>query len=250
MTGVVWFFGGNGHSSVRLEAARRALARRPDAPHLVEVPYPGFEGRRRAESLEAFLTEVAGFCRARAAEAVGSYATGIGALVALGLRARGELPHPLIFQGPVLWGLERRMFPALMRSRLARKLLRWTLSHPWCQGWFARGLFLRPPDRATRGRFFEGYARCQAFDDLFAWLTPAWLRVLESQLSERPEALGEVTVWTGGRDHVVGMKELHATERALGVHWPVVEFPHWGHYPMVDVPEEWASALCHAVAAA
>ena len=31
---------------------------------------------------------------------------------------------------------------------------------------------------------------------------------------------------------------------------PVVEFPTWGHYPMIDVPREWAEALVHALATA
>src|SRR5262245_59402396 len=52
---VVLFFGGNGHAAVRLEAATSALARRVRTLELDAVPYPGFEGRPPAGTLEAFL---------------------------------------------------------------------------------------------------------------------------------------------------------------------------------------------------
>jgi hypothetical protein len=246
---IVLVFGGNGHCAMRLEAARKELAGRPEAPELVEVPYPGFEGRPRAASLDAFLDALAHFCSTQGGHAAG-YATGIGALFALGLRARGELRHPLIFQGPVLWGLKHRAFPRLMRSGSARKLLIWALTRVWFQDRLARRLFLNPLEDRDRARFFEGYARCPAFSDLFAWLSPGWLGSLERAFAERPEALGEITVWAGARDRVVGLEELRATECALGGRWPLVVQPRWGHYPMIDQPKEWADALCNALAGA
>jgi pimeloyl-ACP methyl ester carboxylesterase len=245
----VLFFGGNGHCAWRLRSARRALARREARLDLREAPYPGFEGRPRAGSRGAFLSELADWCRA-SAPAAAAMATGIGALVALSLRADNALPLPLIFQGPVLWGLEQRIFPRLMRWPRARKLLRSLFMRSWLHARLARRGFGRPLGGADREHFFEGYAHCAAFEDLFAWFTPDWLRVLEDRLRSRPERLEGITVWVGGRDAVVGRAEVRATERALGVRWPVVEFPDWGHYPMIDVPEEWADALCQAVATA
>ena len=112
-----------------------------------------------------------------------------------------------------------------------------------------RRLFLRPQDEAARARFFEGYARCAAFGDLFAWFTPGELRALERRLAGRADALARITVWLGGRDRVVGRREVEWTEAALKVRWPRVEFPGWGHYPMIDDPEEWADALRDALAA-
>jgi pimeloyl-ACP methyl ester carboxylesterase len=248
MTFEVLHFGGNGHAAIRLEAARAALARRPKAPQLVDVPYPGFEGRRRVDSLEEFLDELAAFCRARPCLPAAAIATGIGALIALSLRARGELDLPLIFQGPVLWGLERRRFPALMRMRLARDLLRKVFAVPQFQDWFVHRYFVRPLDDCVRGRFFEGYAQCVALGDLFRWFDPQWLRAQGRRFAERPGSLRTITVWLGGRDRVVDRLEVDRTEKILGVCWPRVEFPGWGHYPMIDVPEEWADALCDAVA--
>jgi pimeloyl-ACP methyl ester carboxylesterase len=52
-----------------------------------------------------------------------------------------------------------------------------------------------------------------------------------------------VTVWWGERDRVVGPREQHWAEEALGVRWPARTFPSWGHYPMVDGPAAWVAAL-------
>lgn len=246
---VVLFFGGNGHCAWRLESGRRALARRDDGPELREAPYPGFDGRPRAASRTEFLSTLARWCRENTHANV-AMGTGIGALVALSLRAENALPVPLILQGPVLWGLEQRIFPRLMSWPKARKLLSWFLMRSWLQARVTRRCFQRPLERADRARFFDGYARCAAFEDLFAWFTPDWLRLLEERFASHPELLRDVTIWVGGRDAVVGRADVQATERALGVRWPVVEFPDWGHYPMIDDSEEWADALSKAVAAA
>jgi hypothetical protein len=239
----VLHFGGNGHAGVRIEAASAALRLR-GGPTLVDVLYPGFEGRRGVDSLDAFLESTARFCRDVDPRPVAGVASGIGALVALGLRSLGELRDlPLIFQGPVLWGLEHRTFPRLMKPKLARHLLKWLFTVPVVQGRFVRKHFRKPLDRATQKQFFAGYADCSVFGSFFDWFTPAYLRTLEARFHALPEALERVTVWTGGCDHVVGLDDVRATERALGVSWPVVEFPSWGHYPIMDEPEEWADAL-------
>ncbi|MCA1686479.1 MAG: alpha/beta hydrolase [Planctomycetia bacterium] len=248
MADEVLHFGGNGHASSRLVAARGALADVPGAPTLVDVPYPGFEGRPGAATRDEFLDNLAYFCRDH--RAVAGYASGIGALIALGLRARGELNGlPLIVQGPVLWGLQTRAFPRLLRVLPpARGLLRKLFARRGFREHFARKHFRKPLTGEPRERFFEGYARCAALGDFFRWFTPAYLRQLECTLAGHPERLRGVTVWLGGYDRVVGEGEVCATEKALGVSWPVVRFPGWGHYPMIDEPKEWADALCQAVA--
>lgn len=246
---VVLFLGGNGHARARLAAARRALER-CRGPQLLEIPYPGFENRPAAATRDEFLDAVSSFCRERGEGAAAAYATGIGALIALALRARGELCLPLIFQGPVLWGIQHRRFPRIMRSRLARELLTWIMSRPWFQARLSQRLLVRPLDSSTREDFFDGYARCRSFGDLFAWFTPEWLEKLKAELSARPGALEGIKVWVGGLDCVVGLGETLATERALGVRWPLAEFAGWGHYPMIDEPEEWANALRNDVEAA
>lgn len=238
VTKIALYLGGNGHAAVRLDAVRSAL--RPGI-ELIDVPYPGFEGRPASPSLDAFLDEVSQRCREHP-EAVAVVASGIGAMVALGVRTRGVLVDtPLILQGPVLWGLERRAFPKLMQFPPLRAALRWAFTVPSFRRRFARKQFLAPQSPETLARFFDGYARCAAFGDFFRWFTPAYLRRLERELT--PEMRNNVRVWIGGGDGVVGRAEVAATERALGVSWPIREFPSWGHYPSMDVPREWARAL-------
>ncbi len=236
MTRRVLFFGGNGHAAARLAGARPPAARLGIV--LDDAPYPGFDGRPRAASLDAFLDAVERWLPAAALV----YATGVGGLLALCLRARGRLRGtPLLLQAPVLWGLERRVMPRLMRIAPARAVAGFAFARPAFQAWFVRRHFERPLSHAERRAFFDGYAACAALGDLFAWLGPPLLRRLEATLG--PAAAGDVCVWWGGCDRVVSVDELRSTERALGVAWPVRRFPGWGHYPMIDAPEAWADAL-------
>jgi pimeloyl-ACP methyl ester carboxylesterase len=238
LTRRILFFGGNGHCAARLEAARAAASRLDIT--IDEVPYPGFEGRPRAASLDAFLDAIA---RPESSADV-VYATGIGGLLALALRARGDLlDRRLLLQAPVLWGLEHRFMPRLMRIGAVRHLAAAVFTSAPFQSAFARRYFTRELSAAERAAFFDGYARCTALTDLFAWLTPQWLRRLEVRFANDRAALDGIDVWWGGRDGVVTVEELRKTEKALNVRWPLRIFPDWGHYPMIDTPEAWAAAV-------
>jgi pimeloyl-ACP methyl ester carboxylesterase len=232
----VAFLGGNGHCAARLADARRFAA----GLELIDVAYPGFEGRPRARELEGFLDHVARGLRAPALV----YATGIGGLLALCLRARRALDGtPLLLQAPVLWGLERRLMPRLMRLWPAQRLVHRVFASPAFQARFLRKHFQRPPSSDRRAAFFDGYASCAALPDMFAWLAPALLRRLEVELNGCPGTLERITVWWGGKDRVVATDELRWTRAALGVDWPLRVFPQWGHYPMIDEPEAWVAEI-------
>jgi pimeloyl-ACP methyl ester carboxylesterase len=250
------YLGGNGHCTARLAPARTALARLTDETplasfDLVEAPYPGFEGRPRAHDLEQFLNALSASIEAAGGRAKTAilYGTGIGGLFALCLRARGEwMETPLLLQAPVLWGLEHRLMPRVMRFAPARRVLGFLFASAWFQRHFAARQFERPLAPEARDAFFAGYASCAALPDLFAWVTPRLLRRLEVQFAAHPEALRRIECWWGGRDRVVSLQELAWTEKALGTRWPVRTFPHWGHYPMIDEPEEWVRALSDVLA--
>lgn len=240
----VLYLGGNGHAPVRLEPARGVLRRLGDPFALLELDYPA------ASSWENLLTglgaavEEAGRAHPRAPV----YATGIGALVALALRARGLLlAHPLVLQGGVLWGLERRSFPRVMRLPGLPALLAAGLQTSLVRRRFAARHFLRAHPPAFLDAFFEGYRDATAFSGWFEWLRPGLLRTLERELSAAEGALDGIEAWWGGRDGVVGVEELHVTERALGVEIPLRVFPEWGHYPMIDDPEGWVAEVRRVV---
>jgi pimeloyl-ACP methyl ester carboxylesterase len=249
------FYGGNGHSAARLALARLALAELAQQGgiedfDLVNVPYPGFENRPRAKDLDAFLDALSTVIAGRSAKPMVLYGTGIGGLLVLCLRARGEwLDVPVLLQAPVLWGLERRWMPRILRLGPVRFALHRLFAFSWFQSRFVRQQFERPLAPTLRKAFFQGYADCPAAADFFAWLTPALLRRLENQFAGRPQALEGITVWWGRRDRVVNLQELAWTEQALGVRWPVRIFPTWGHYPMIDEPHDWVREVSHALAA-
>jgi pimeloyl-ACP methyl ester carboxylesterase len=229
--------GGNGHCAARLAPARGFAA----DLELADVRYPGFEGRPRARDLEEFLDDVARMLLPPPALV---YATGIGGLLALALRARGALEGtPVLMQAPVLWGLERRLMPRLMRWRPARRLASRVFAARAFQAHFVRRHFMRRLPSEQREAFFDGYARCAALADMFGWLTPDLLRTLERDLAGRARALDGITVWWGEKDRVVAPDELCFTRAALGVDWPLRTFPAWGHYPMLDEPEAWVAEL-------
>lgn len=250
----VLFLGGNGHTPARLVPAREALERRHgEAVALLDVPLAGFGGRSRARSYGDFLDQLEQQAARLGSEMEGTtlYATGVGGLYALGLRARGRIARtPLILQGPVLWGLEQRLFPRLMRAVPgAPALLQRLFRLPAVQRRFVGKHLLRPLADREREAFFEGYRQASSFGDLFAWLTPGHLRELEHTFAEHPGRLERIAFWWGERDTVVGPGELASTERALGRSFPLRRFPTWGHYPMLDDPEGWVDALVDEVLA-
>ncbi|MEM9381196.1 MAG: alpha/beta hydrolase [Planctomycetota bacterium] len=234
---------GNGHVDDRLHRAREAVARL--------APEDRFEVRsidyRDDDSFERLLDDV----RDRLDGVDLLYATGIGGLVALALRARGDLGGvPIVMQGPVLWGLETRRFPRVMRFPGMPRLLVLALSLAPVQRRFERKHFQRPLDEPLRTAFFGGYRDAGAFARWFAWLTPDLLRHLEGELRGRPSRLEGVEAWWGSLDHVVGPEELTRTESALGASIPMRSFPAWGHYPMIDAPDEWVREVSLALASA
>jgi hypothetical protein len=232
------FLGGNGHAPARLQPARDALAAAGGTFELVEVEVPGFDGRARAHTLDETLAAIAGQLDGGGL----LYATGIGGLLALGVRARRDTP-PLLMQAPVLWGLERRWLPRLLRLPPLRAAAASLFRVSPFQRRFWRHQVGLPWSDPARAPFFEGYARCAAFGDLFRWIGPAWLHELETALRARPQALADVTVWWGGQDTVVGTEELRIGEATLGVRFALREFPSWGHYPMLTDPAGWVAAL-------
>jgi Alpha/beta hydrolase family len=248
----VLFFGGNGHSAARLDAAQAALAALAPPPfELVSVPYPGFEGRPRAPSFEAFVSEVAASALALCGPRTVVYATGVGGLLVLKLRACGALRDlPAVFQAPVLWGLERRWMPRLMRLGLAQIALRRAFASPLFQRRFARKHFRALPSPEVTRAFFDGYASCAALPDFFEWLTPALLRSLEARLAEDSALLDRITFLWGALDTVVPPREIAWTEQAIGAKLDVSILSDWGHYPMIDDPESWVREVYRVATAA
>ena len=257
MTRPILHLGGNGHASARLDRARVALAARCPMIELVDLAYPGFEGRPRARSLDNFLDATSRLADPRLARAPHR-----------GLRLRDRrpdrprlarpggswpaLPAGLRGAGPLGPG-DPDLPPRLMRIVPARP--RPCSAPRSASGYFRRRFARKHFDVGARpghpGRVLRRLSPLLGLRRLLPpGSDPGYLRTLERDFALRPEALERITVWVGGLDRVVGLAEVRATERALGVRLPAVEFAGWGHYPMIDVPEEWADALCLSLAPA
>lgn len=235
---VVRVLPGNGHVEERLDAARGAAAELP-RPFRIESVHYDTSVRAFDDLLDRVEDEVA--------DADLVYATGIGGLVHLALLARGTRERPAIWQGPVLWGLESRRFPKIMRLPLMPRALTLALRTGPVRRRFERKHFLRPLDPDLRAAFFGGYDDARAFARWFGWLTPALLRDLEPRLGGRQELVDPIRVWWGREDHVVTPEELRITERALDLRFHLEIREGWGHYPMIDDPRGWAREVAAAL---
>lgn len=233
--------GDMGHALCRLSRARATC--RPLGFDIKEVHYPGFEGRPRAVSLDAFFEAVemqVDIYRLSHARPL-IYATGLGSLVLLGLRARGKVQDlPAVIQGavPWLWARERTQGSAAVGEEA-----RLSLSEPEARERFIQEHIHSPMDRSEREAFFAGYATCTAFPDVYEWFESGWLASLEGTLAGRPPAINDIQVWLCGEDGHTDEAEHDATMRALGAAWPTERVETWGHFPYLDAPGPWTSAL-------
>lgn len=237
---LVAFLPGNGHVDARLDPARAAIDGLSDAQRFRMASCAVPTDLERFEDALSAVEEAT-----RGADLI--YATGIGGLVALALRARGAAPQPTILQAPVLWGLESRRFPKLMRLPLMPRALVLALRQGWVQRRFMRKHFRAPLRPDMRAAFFGGYRDASAFARWFEWLTPELLRSLERELAARPDWTADLEAWWGTHDHVVTPEELRITEAALGATIPLRTFDDWGHYPMIDDPGPWVREVAAAL---
>ncbi len=233
--------GDMGHALCRLSRARATC--RPLGFDIKEVLYPGFEGRPRASSLDGFFEavelQVDIYRMSHSRPLV--YATGFGALVLLGLRARGNVKDlPAVIQGAIPWIWARGHTQG---GAAAGEAARLSLSDPSGREAFVNRHLRSPMDQAEREAFFAGYASCKAFPDVYEWFDSGWLASLEGTLAGRPPAIDDIRVWACGEDEYVDEAEQDAAERALGAEWPSERIESWGHFPYLDAPGPWTSAL-------
>ncbi|MEM8709991.1 MAG: hypothetical protein AAGG01_03495 [Planctomycetota bacterium] len=233
--------GGLGHSLFRLSRARATS--RGVGFDIKEVLYPGFEGRPPAASLDNFFEQVelqVDVYRLSHKKPL-VYATGFGALVLLGLRARGRVRDlPSVIQGAVPWHWALRETggdPA--RGEAARV----SLTEPAQQEAFVVEHLHSPFDAEERKAVFGGFVTCTAMPDLYGWFDAGWLAWLEGTLAARPTAIDDISVWLGGEDTLIDEDEHDAAVRALGANWPLERAQSWGHFPYLDAPGPWVAAL-------
>ena len=234
------YLGGYGHCGARVAPATQALAEHGIT--LIDIPYPGFEGRPSPPDFDSFLE---GTARALAdAQVSGLYASGLGGLLVLFLRRLGSARVPVIMQAPEWPGQARALHFKLLRHPAARVVLpRLVRLDPFRRVAAARYFERRlAPDE--RKAVFDGLAGCNALFDLIDWITPEVLEALQRYYQlERALLHDGIQVWWGGRDPIASEYELYGGEFDMRIHWPVELYDGWAHFPMVDTPQRWAAEV-------
>ena len=205
---------------------------------LAAVTLPGFAAVPADPALRS-LADFAG-CLARLVEPLPRpriiLGHGIGGSIALELVQRhADLVDGLILHAPVGARLDRRIFPKLMATPGARSLGRRLFASRLLRPIVRRMLFSRTVPAHYLDRFFEEYRQCSAFSQMFDLITPAWFQGL------RPTELSSALLW-GEDERLLSVDQL-TDYQALLPCAVARRVPGWGHFPMIERPEEYAAEI-------
>ena len=209
---------------------------------LQAITLPGFQGRVLPEgtvTIETFATAVRNaIAGVRAADPTGTIVLlghGIGGSIALDVVAHdASVADGLILLSPVGVKLDERWFPKVMSKPPIRKAAKAIISSPVMQATAGRFLF-KPAPRPFAKRFLAEYANAEAFEVMFDLLNADWFESLP------PVGIPVAIVW-GGNDRVLDVSHVEAYEEAIADTRRIVR-DDWGHYPMIEQPEDFASAV-------
>jgi pimeloyl-ACP methyl ester carboxylesterase len=226
---------GNGGGSFRFSRLPEPLA--PDVA-LRAVDLPGFGGTPIGADV-ATVADYGRHLRARLVEVDRPRVLlghGIGGSLAItALQDHDDAADGLVLHAPVGADLEGRWFPRLMRPRPARTAVKRAIAAAPTQWALRSRLFAPgvPPEVADR--FLADYRHCAAFELMFDLLTPEWFASL------RPVTTPAVVLW-GERDRVLRHGQADAFDPLVPGARRVVE-PGWGHFPMIDEPDAYATRI-------
>ncbi|MEM8619070.1 MAG: alpha/beta fold hydrolase [Actinomycetota bacterium] len=159
---------------------------------------------------------------------------GIGGSIALDMVQRHDVDG-VILHAPVGTRLERRWFPRLMRPEPVRALIKWGISSKVTRPIIGRRFFSSSVPTDYRNRFLDEYGRAEAFSQMFDVITPQWWDELDSV------DIPALMLW-GSDDRVLGADQVADYRALLPRTWvDVVEG--WGHFPMVEGPQEYAATV-------
>lgn len=243
MTTTIIAIHGNGGGAFRF-----ALVPEMQAPAmLLALTLPGFQGRALPDgptTIDTFTAAVRdAIAGVREKDPMGSVVLlghGIGGSIALDVVAHDpSVAEGLILLSPVGVKLDERWFPKVMSKPLIRKAAKAIISSPIMQATAGRFLF-KPAPRPFAKRFLAEYANADAFEVMFDLLNADWFAQLPSV--EIPVAI----VW-GGQDRVLDVSHVEAYEEAIANTTRIVR-DDWGHYPMIEQPEDFAHAIAECAA--
>lgn len=160
---------------------------------------------------------------------------GIGGSIALDVVANDpDAADGLILLSPVGVKLDERLFPRIMANPRIRRAAKAIISSTVMQATAGRFLFRGAP-RPFAKRFLAEYGNAEAFEIMFDLLDAAWFDGLP------PVRVPVAIVW-GAKDRVLDVSHVEAYEQAIPDTRRIIR-AQWGHYPMIEQPEDFAAAV-------
>lgn len=201
------------------------------------ITLPGFQGT----ALPAGPITMSTFTDAIAAEVDVSPAPrvllghGIGGALALDAVAnRPDLADGLILHAPVGANLDERWFPRVMSKPIVRKTAKGVVGSPFMAAVAGPRLFSGAPAAYGR-RFLQEYQRADGFEVMFDLLTAEWFDAL-------PTTSVPTTILWGDKDRVLQVGQADDLAQRL-THSNRRIVPGWGHYPMIEQPQDYARVI-------
>lgn len=225
---------GNGGGGFRWERLPDPLA---DDVTLNGITLPGFQGTALPSgeiTMETF-SEAVGAAALTTDGPVVLLGHGIGGAIALDLAARHpELVDGLILHAPVAVNLDTRLFPRLMKANFMRTAAKRIVSSFPVRKIASRFLFPSAPQDYSE-RFLAEYARADGFAPMFDIIDAEWFDSL-------PAITTPTVILWGARDRVLDSTQADPLEEAIPHATRQIE-DHWGHYPMIESPDEFAVSV-------
>ncbi len=168
------------------------------------------------------------------------FATGTGASIALQMIQNPERrPAGLILHAPVWDRPLPQPFPQGVQKAWLRPLLRKVTVSGMFREKIRNKLFRQPVPDAYVDHFFEEYARCEVFSQLFELITPEWFHSLE------PVSMPSLILWGGNevkppQQHIDAVKEKLPSAK-------VKYIKEWDYFPMIEQPRSFAAQLTKTV---
>lgn len=161
---------------------------------------------------------------------------GIGGSLALQL-AQVALPEldGLILHAPVGAHLDTRWFPWLMGWPGVRDLGRKLFASRELRPFFRWLLFTGAVPRSYSDQFFDEYATCSVFGQMFDLITAEWFSSLQ------PVAMPTAILW-GAADRVLTVDQLSEFRKLLPDAL-LARIVGWGHFPMAEAPRSYADEV-------
>ncbi len=231
---------GNGGGGFRWERLPDPLA---DGVGLDGITLPGFAGRPLPAgpvSMATFTDAIAEHVEAHDHPRV-LLGHGIGGALALDAAShRPDLVDGLILHAPVGANLDERLFPRIMSARPIRRLAQSVVGARLTAALAGPRLFDGVPAEYGR-RFLSEYRRAEAFGVMFDLLTAEWFDAL-------PATAVPTTILWGDRDRVLRVGQADDLAARLSVVDRRI-VTGWGHYPMIEQPDDYARVVAEVARA-